>query len=734
MLRTKLSKTKFIIVLFAISLMPLIPGLAFAQDNTGLGVSAKDWQYPDGGSWGGAWSPQTQITKDNVDRLEVKWLYPTGGLSLAPEGIRSARLMEGANVPPIVTDGKVIVGTNFNKLYAMDANDGSLLWTYDYEVDYTAQTERLPLSPWGTHLHAIRYWEKENVVLMNGFVCDFIGVDANTGEEKFKVVDTCLNIPGNAETFRANAAAINVVGTYDKGNMFIYHNPGAVPGPSAGRTNTMGVDYTSHAIKWRIFQYPPSPGEPDWALQECSVGFFASPSGPIPCEEVLAVNRDALMYDWQWNPALATGPHDIYLGQTGWSPSPYFNVGTSGVWGQPMIDESSGMLYVGQAQASPDGNGTLRPGPNLYATASMGINMDSGKRIWWMQHDPHDLRDYDNNWGGMIKDIRLPNGSTERVFIKGAKDGYLYAMDAMTGESHWWIDSLKDTERWGYFSRDNGDLFDPKSFEDMTRPWLSYGDPQSAGRPWAGPSPTPHFPSADNPLVAIPGWFNGHFATDLAFHDNVIFHYGGDIYTEIIQYRDASLRTSGSAWSSNRPMEKMHTSIIARDAGDGGEIWHVKYPGTLTRGAMLITGGMVVAPFPDGALKFHDELTGTLLKTINLGGVLATGVTTGQDNNGNQLILTIVGQGTIMSAMYGPATPGTVIAFGLADAPSGQQTVTRTSTSVSITTQTSTRVQTTTEVTTSTSEVGLSSTITYAAIAIAVIAVISAAVLYTRKT
>jgi hypothetical protein len=381
----------------------------------------------------------------------------------------------------------------------------------------------------------------------------------------------------------------------------------------------------------------------------------------------------------------------------------------------------------------------------------------------------------------MIKDIRLPNGSTERVFIKGAKDGYLYAMDALTGESHWWIDSLKDTERWGYFSRDNGELFDPKSFEDMTRPWLSYGDPRAAGRPWAGPSPTPQFPTAENGVGLVPGFYNGHFATDLAFHDNVIFHYGGSIDQEITAFRDASLRTSGGAWSiANLPFQK--TSIIARDAGTGSEIWHVEYPNMLTRGSMLITGGMVIAPFPDGILRFHDELTGTLVNEINLGATLATGVTTGQTIGGEQMIYTVAGQGTIMGAFYGPATPGTVIAVGLGDVPSGQQTVTRTqsqtitqtqtstsvttatvtststsvsrttatstsvSTSVSVSTSTttsmttsvrssvSTSVATTTTTSTTTEEVGLSSTITYAAIAVAVIAVIAAAVLYTRKT
>jgi hypothetical protein len=210
-----------------------------------------------------------------------------------------------------------------------------------------------------------------------------------------------------------------------------------------------------------------------------------------------------------------------------------------------------------------------------------------------------------------------------------------------------------------------------------------------------------------------------------------------------------------------------NTSVVARDVETGEELWSWFHPEGTQRSALVTTSDIVFSGFRDGFIRFFNSETGELLREMNNGNPMSAGLTTGQDSTGDQKIFAILSTA---------GTPGTLIAIGLnerAQAVAQTVTVTQTTrttvtttsattitqTSVSTTTATSTTTMTTTSATTVTStlaaqtitqtstaeaqtttvtsevteEVGLSSTITYAAVAVAVIAIIGAAVLYTRK-
>src|SRR3989304_504232 len=97
-------------VLAILALNIFIPSKAYAAP---LATSDKDWQYVNGNSWAWNYSPQTQINKDNVANLEVKWIFPVGSKALAPAGLQTLSLTEGVTSPPIVRDGVVYMTTNF---------------------------------------------------------------------------------------------------------------------------------------------------------------------------------------------------------------------------------------------------------------------------------------------------------------------------------------------------------------------------------------------------------------------------------------------------------------------------------------------------------------------------------------------------------------------------------------------------------------------------------------------
>ena len=78
---------------------------------------------PEDGDWlsyrrtydGWGYSPLSQITTENANRLKPVWTLATGQI-------------EGHQAPPIVNHGVMFVATPGNQVLAIDATSGNLLW------------------------------------------------------------------------------------------------------------------------------------------------------------------------------------------------------------------------------------------------------------------------------------------------------------------------------------------------------------------------------------------------------------------------------------------------------------------------------------------------------------------------------------------------------------------------------------------------------------------------------
>jgi alcohol dehydrogenase (cytochrome c) len=88
-------------------------------------VTAERLKKPEDGDWlmprrtydGWGYSPLTQITPDNVKRLQPVWVFATG-------------MPNGHEAPPIVNNGVMFVSTPGNQVIAIDVKTGSQLWRY----------------------------------------------------------------------------------------------------------------------------------------------------------------------------------------------------------------------------------------------------------------------------------------------------------------------------------------------------------------------------------------------------------------------------------------------------------------------------------------------------------------------------------------------------------------------------------------------------------------------------
>ena len=107
-----------------------LPSCGFAQSDTPYrSVTDERLKNPEPENWlmyrgtydSMGYSALDQINTENVSRLVPAWTFSTG-------------MREGHQAPPIVNDGVMFVTTPHNRLLALDARSGDLLWRYDREL------------------------------------------------------------------------------------------------------------------------------------------------------------------------------------------------------------------------------------------------------------------------------------------------------------------------------------------------------------------------------------------------------------------------------------------------------------------------------------------------------------------------------------------------------------------------------------------------------------------------
>ena len=91
-----------------------------------------DWKYSAFDKDNTGFSPQTVISKSNVQDLELNWIYQFDSVEPLDDDIVPP---EGIQTTPLIYQGIVYVATGYNEVYAIDASDGSPLWSFKPDID-----------------------------------------------------------------------------------------------------------------------------------------------------------------------------------------------------------------------------------------------------------------------------------------------------------------------------------------------------------------------------------------------------------------------------------------------------------------------------------------------------------------------------------------------------------------------------------------------------------------------
>jgi quinoprotein glucose dehydrogenase len=122
----------------------------------------RDWEVYKGDNGSTGYSSLDQINKDNVNQLEVAWIYNSGFESNS-----------GSECNPIVIDDRMYLITPGLKAAALEAATGKLIWLFDpFEGEKNEDVSR-----------AVTYWEDgddKRIFFTPGF--KLCALDAETGK------------------------------------------------------------------------------------------------------------------------------------------------------------------------------------------------------------------------------------------------------------------------------------------------------------------------------------------------------------------------------------------------------------------------------------------------------------------------------------------------------------------------------------------------------------------------
>jgi alcohol dehydrogenase (cytochrome c) len=127
-----------------------------------------------------------------------------------------------------------------------------------------------------------------------------------------------------------------------------------------------------------------------------------------------------------------TIPAPSEFGAESWPGDSYLHGGGT-AWMSGTYDPELNALFWTTSNPSPDFDGAVRPGDDLYTNCVLALDPDSGKLKWYFQFTPHDLFDYDATETPMLIDA-VYKGEQRKLLVQANRNGFVYVLDRTSGK------------------------------------------------------------------------------------------------------------------------------------------------------------------------------------------------------------------------------------------------------------------------------------------------------------
>jgi alcohol dehydrogenase (cytochrome c) len=119
-------------------------------------------------------------------------------------------------------------------------------------------------------------------------------------------------------------------------------------------------------------------------------------------------------------------------GSESW-PGDAWKHGGATTWMPGTYDPVLNTIYWGTSNPSPDFDGSVRPGDDLYTSTLLALDPDTGKLKWHFQFSPHDLFDYDAVQTPVLVDT-VYQGQPRKLILEANRNGFMYVLDRTNGK------------------------------------------------------------------------------------------------------------------------------------------------------------------------------------------------------------------------------------------------------------------------------------------------------------
>jgi glucose dehydrogenase len=316
-----------------------------------------DWPVYGGETANDHYSALTQINRRNVGKLQVAWTFDThekGGMQCSP-----------------IIVGRTLYGYSpSQKVIAIDAASGKLLWTFDSGVMGTQPARGLA------------YWHEGNESRLLAGVMNYLyALDPATGKPIVTFgeggrIDLRKELRGD---YQQQSIALTSPGVIYKDLIIVGgRNPETHPAPPG---DIRAFDVRTGALRWS-FHTIPHPGEE---------------------------------------------------GYNTWPPEAWKKSGAANNWAGMTVDVGRGIVYAPTGSSVFDFYGADRVGDDLYANTLLALDANTGKRIWHFQGVHHDLWDRDFPSPPTLLTV-VRDGKRIDAVAQTSKQAYIYLFDRVTGK------------------------------------------------------------------------------------------------------------------------------------------------------------------------------------------------------------------------------------------------------------------------------------------------------------
>lgn len=452
------------------------------------------------------WSPLTQINTTNAARLQPAWIFQTGISRLG-----------SFETSPVVLDGVMYVTTPYNTAIAVDARTGRQIWRYEHKPSITS-----PIYCCGPNNRGVAI--SGTTLYMGTLDARLVALDAKTGQVKWDI-----EIEDPEAGYSETMAPLII------DNMVIIGTSGAEYGI---RGFVRAYDKESGKQLWNFYTLP----DKGW-----EGGFAEKTNEGDDLKRDIAAEKAAMaQYGDAWKR------------------------GGGSVWMTPAYDPETHMLYFAVGNPSPDLDGAVRPGDNLYTESVVAIDARTGEYKWHYQEVPHDVWDLDAVSPPVL--IKLKNG--KKAVAQAGKTAYVYVLDAETGKLIRRSDEFNRHEN--YFSQ----------------------------------------PTADG-VRMLPGANGGSEWSPTAVNPNLGYMYVLGLEQPMHYITHNAPYEKGKLWLGSAfkavPGERQYGTFTAIDLNTGKRAWQAETEQPMIGGALATAGNLVFTGEGNGLFKAYDARSGKVL-------------------------------------------------------------------------------------------------------------------------